>query len=492
MTGTAPTSSLAGTAASGAIVMLGAQGAKIILQLASVVVLSRMLDPHDYGLIAIVLIVIGVGEIFRDFGLTAASVQAPEVTRGQRDNLFWVNTVIGAVLAALVWCLSWSISSMSGESELLGMLQVLCVVFLINGMTTQYRAQLMRALKFRALAMIEVIAAAIALSTAISFAAAGAGHWALVAQQLASPIVGLIASAIAGRWLPHWYSRASAVRPFLRLGWNLALANLLSYGAAQIDTIVVAVRFGAAPLGLYNRACQLVTTPLTQVRTPLSSVAIPILSRIQSDKQRFDSFVTSGQLALGYALGIPLLLLAGLAEPVVRIALGAQWGEAAPILRMFAIAGTLTTLSFVGYWIYVSRGLGSQLMRYTTVSTCIRATCILVGSFFGLVGVAIGFAAAPALAWPISLFWLSRVTDVPVRSLYGGALRILGVAGLAGVVSWCASLSLESYPWVAITAGVLSGLASCLPFLLLRVYRADARRLMQFAKLMTRRDKQAA
>ncbi|MFT4050781.1 MAG: lipopolysaccharide biosynthesis protein [Microbacterium sp.] len=492
MTGAAPTSSLARSAANGAFVMLGAQGGKILLQLASVVALSRMLTPHDYGLIAIVLIVIGVGEIFRDFGLTSASVQAAEVTRGQRDNLFWVNTAIGAILAVLVWSLSWAISGMSGEADLLGILQVLCVVFLINGMTTQYRAQLMRELKFRALAMIEVTAAAIALGAAIIFAAAGAGYWALVAQQLASPIVGLIASAVAGRWLPRWYSRASAIGPFLRLGWNLALANLLSYGAAQIDTIVVAARFGAAPLGLYNRAYQLVTTPLTQVRTPLSNVAIPILSRIQSDKQRFDAFVTSGQLALGYALGLPLLLLAGLAEPVVQIMLGAQWSEAAPILRMFAIAGAVTTLSFVGYWIYVSRGLGSHLMRYTTVSTCIRAVCILVGSLFGLIGVSIGFAAAPALAWPLSLFWLSRVTDVPVRSLYGGALRILSVTGLAGVVSWLASLPLRSSPWAAVAVGALAGLgAACIPFLLARTYRSDARRLMQFARLMTRRNRQA-
>ncbi|MFS0734227.1 lipopolysaccharide biosynthesis protein [Microbacterium sp. 1P10UB] len=486
----APGRTLAGSAAKGALFMLIAQAARIVLQLASVVVLSRLLSPHDYGLIAIVLVVIGVGEIFRDFGLTSASVQAPELSRGQRDNLFWINTGIGVTLGLLAFALAWPLQLISGESELLGILQVLSSVFLINGLTTQYRAQLMRGLRFRAMAIIDVVSAASALGIAVILAFAGAGYWALVVQQLANAAIALIATVAVGRWLPRWYSRAYPIGSFVRFGWNLVVANLLSYGANQIDTVLVAARFGTAPLGLYNRAYQLVMTPLGQVRTPLSSVAIPVLSRAQNDPVRYESFVVSGQLMLGYTLGLPLLMVAGLSEPIVQIMLGPQWASAAPILRFFAIAALLTTLPFVGYWVYVSRGLSRQLMWWTWVSTGIRAVCIVSGSFFGILGVAAGVALAPAIAWPLSLWWLSRITTLPVRRLYGGAIRIVCVVATAGLASWATSQLFIFNSWLAVAMGAVAGIAAAALFLSLRIYRVDLALLVRFARLMLKREKE--
>ena len=475
--------SLARSAARGALFTLGAQGAKILIQLASVVVLSRLLSPHDYGLIAVVLVVIGVGEIFRDFGLTSASVQTPELSNGQRDNLFWINAAIGVVLAAIMFSLSWPLAHAMGEPELLQMAQVLSLIFVINGVTTQYRAQLLRGLRFGATAVIDILAAVLALGAAIVAAVIGIGYWSLVAQQLVSAVVLLLGAVVAGRWLPRWYSRRHSIRSLVRFGWNLVATNLLTYAGSQIDTILVAARLGTTPLGIYNRAYQLVMTPVAQIRSPISSVAIPVLSRIQQDPKRFDAFIVSGQLALGYGLGIPLLLVAGLADPIAHIMLGPQWGETVPVIRLFALAALLSTLAFVGYWVYVSRGLGAQLFRYSMVSLAIRAICIGAGSFFGLVGIAIGVVAAPAFAWPLSIFWLSRVTIVPTKRLYGGAFRILVAALLSGAIAWAASFRLGD-AWLELAVGIGAGAVAVCALLILPAYRRDALSLIGFLRLL--------
>ena len=88
--------SLAHSAARGMMFTLGSQAVKIVLQLLSVAVLARLLSPHDYGLITLVLVVVGAGEIFRDFGLTPATIQSPTLSTAERDKLFWLNTAIGA------------------------------------------------------------------------------------------------------------------------------------------------------------------------------------------------------------------------------------------------------------------------------------------------------------------------------------------------------------------------------------------------------------
>ena len=485
--------SLAHDAARGALFTLAAQGTRIILQLISVVVLARLLTPHDYGLLAIVLVLVGLGEIFRDFGLTSASIQAPSLSKGQRDNLFWLNTLIGTALAVAMLLSSWALGAVTGEPELVGMAQWLSVLFLLNGLATQHRASLMREVRLRPLAISDVAAAAIALAVAIAAAMLGAGYWALVIQQLGNGLVALIGVVIAGRWLPGRPTREHSVRTMVTFGWNLVAANLVQYAARQLDVILVAFRFGTAPLGLYNRAYQLVMTPLGQVRSPLQSIALPVLSRLQQDQPRFDTYVTAAQLALGYLIGIPLALLAGLAEPVVAIMLGDAWADATPILRMFAIAGLLTTLSYVGYWVYLARGLGGQLLRYTLVTAGIKIVCVGVGSFFGLVGVAVGFAVHPAIAWPISLAWLSRVTPMPTRRLYGGALRIFAVTLLAGVAAWAVEQAIGGpSPWAAVAGGSAAGVLLASASLLLPIYRRDAQLLLSFIRLMVRRRRPAA
>lgn len=485
-------SSLAHDAARGALSTLLAQAARIVLQLLSVVVLARLLTPRDYGMLAIVLVLVGLGEILRDFGLTSASIQAPELSRGQRDNLFWLNALIGAALTVVMLLVASTLGAVTGEPEIVGMAQWLSLLFLLNGLATQHRASLMRDLRLRPLAIADVTAAAIALALAVAAALLGAGYWALVVQQLSNGLIALVGVVIAGRWMPRRYSRVHSIRTMVTFGWNLVAANLVQYAARQIDTVLVASRFGTAPLGLYNRAYQLVMTPLGQVRSPLQSVALPLLSRLQRDQPRFESYVAAAQLALGYLIGIPIAMLAGLAEPVVAIMLGDAWIDAAPLLRMFAIAGLLTTLSYVGYWVYVARGLGAQLLRYSLVTAGIKIVCIVIGSFFGLIGVAVAFAVHPAIAWPISLAWLSRVTPMPTRRLYQGAARIFAVTLVCGAAAWGASRAVAGLgPWAEVGAGAAAGLVLAAASLLLPIYRRDASSLMSFVRLMLERRRSA-
>lgn len=481
-------STLAHSAARGAFFTLAAQIAKILLQLLSVVILARLLTPHDYGLLAIVLVIVGVGEIFRDFGLTTASIQAPVLSTGQRDNLFWINSAIGVGLTVIMFFLAWPIEAVTREPEIVGMVQWLSLLFLLNGLATQHRANLARDLKFKAMAVIDIAAATIALAVAIVAALLGAEYWALVLQQLTSGVVVLAGSVLAGRWLPKWYSRRDSIRELIGFGWNIVATNLLVYAGSQIDTIIVGLKFGTSPLGLYNRAYQLVMTPLGQVRAPTKNVALPVLSRVQEDPPRFNTYVTSAQLLLGYGLGIPLILVTALADPIVRIMLGPRWVDATPILALFAVAGLLTTLAYVGYWVYLSRGLGRQLFRYTIVTTIIKVICIVVGSFFGVLGVAVGFTIAPAISWPLSLFWLSRITPMPTGRLYAGAGRILAVSAVAGAAAWGVSqLVSPAGSWVMLLVGIIVGLVAAAAALVLPIYRRDARNLVGFLRLMLKR-----
>jgi O-antigen/teichoic acid export membrane protein len=154
-------------------------------------------------------------------------------------------------------------------------------------------------------------------------------------------------------------------------------------------------------------------------------------------------------------------LVLGAAEPITAVLLGEQWRDVPPLLRLLALAGIFQTLAFVGYWVYLSRGLSGQLLRYSLVQAAIRVVCIVGGSTWGVVGVAAGYALAPALGWPLSFWWLSRHAPIPVRELVSGALRVLTLALAVAGSAWLAADLVGSGPPAAqlalsVGAGVLA------------------------------------
>ena len=485
---------LGARAARGALITYTGQGAKILVQVLSVVILARLLNPDDYGLLAMVLAVVGVGEIFRDFGLSSAAIQAKNLSDQQRTNLFWINTGIGVVLATIVFLAAGLLATLYGRTELIPIAHVLCLTFIMNGLATQFRADLNRRLQFLRLAIADITAPVIGLATGVVTATAGWHYWALVAQQLTQSFVLLVVLAIGARWKPGLPRRGADMGGLLRFGWRLVATQLIGYVSNNVDSVIIGSRFGATQLGIYNRSFQLLTSPLNQLRAPTTTVSLPILARLNDDQPRYSRFIVRGQLALGYSLVAGLGILVGAPEPITGLLLGDQWLSTAPIIRLLAVGGIFQTLSYVGYWVYLSRGLMSDLFRYSLVTASIKVTCIAVGSIWGVVGVAGGYALAPAIAWPISLIWLSRRTVIPTAALITGALRILAVTVIIAVGAAVAShLSAElgTVPQVIIAVG--SGVVLyVITALSIPALRRDASSIIEIAKLIPNRKKSVA
>ncbi|MGS0685686.1 lipopolysaccharide biosynthesis protein [Nakamurella sp. GG22] len=476
-------------AARGASVVMVGQIARIVIQIGSVAVLARLLDPVDYGLIAIVLAVVGVGEILRDFGLSAGAIQAAHLDRHQRDKLVWLNTAIGAGLALCGVLLAPVVAAIFGQPQLTGITQVLSITFLISGVTAQYRADLNRRMRFKSLVVTDVASQVIGVVIAIVLALAGTAYWALVAQQLGVAISTLVILMLYARWLPRRPRRGVDVKSIVHFGHGMMASQLVGYLNNSVDTYTIALTLGPDQLGIYNRGFQLLMRPLNQLRAPSTTVALPVLSRLNNDLPRASRYIVSGQLALGYPLVGMLAFAAGAAVPLVNLFLGSDWSAVAPVFALLAIAGAFQTLSYVGNWVYLARALTGQLFWYSLVSLSIKVVCVVVGSNWGIVGVAAGYAIAPAIAWPISLWWLSRLTPIPVRALTYGAIRITGCAVVAGLACLLVVTSLASLPLLLeIAAGALTVAAvyllaaAVLPFI-----RSDLREVLLIGRKAIKR-----
>lgn len=488
-----PADPLGSRAARGALVTLLGQGGRVAVQFVGLVALARLLDPRDYGLLAIAIVVIGVGEIVRDFGLTTAAVQAPVLSHEQRSGLFWINAAIGAGATLVVVAAAPLLTTFFDDGDVVPFLRACALTFLLNGLATQYRANLTRAMRFGRLVFCDLAGQVIGVTTGIALAALGAGYWSLVGLQLGQYGAVLVLLVAVSRWRPSRPRRRCGTGPLVRFGGHLVATQLIYYVGNNLDTLMIAARFSPASLGLYNRAFALVVSPLNQIRTPATSVALPVLARLGDDYDTAGRYLERAQLALGYCVGPALALCAGASGALVQLLLGSRWAAAAPLFSMFAVSGAASILAFVGLWAYLSRGMGAALMRYTLLTLGLQAVCVAAGSIWGVRGVAAGYLVAAVIEWPLSLFWLSRRTVLPLRALVRAGVRITACSTLVGLAGFGATrlaaehTSAGALGLAVVAAALAGGAASLVP----RV-RADLRQVAAFARLMLRRTAQPA
>src|ERR1051325_5371466 len=171
-------------AVSGGFVTVSAQVAKFLLNFAAAAVLARLLNPREFGLVGMVLGVTGLVGIFRELGLSTATVQRETITQQQVSNLFWVNVSVTVFLTVTCSGLAPLVARFYHDPRVAGIMVALSFTFLLTGSTVQHQALLTRQMRFRALAVIEVTAMLVGFTSACLLAKFGFGYWALVAQQL--------------------------------------------------------------------------------------------------------------------------------------------------------------------------------------------------------------------------------------------------------------------------------------------------------------------
>ncbi|BAJ73907.1 membrane protein [Microbacterium testaceum StLB037] len=472
---------------------LGFQAVRLIIMFGSLVVLARLIDPASFGLMAMVTSIIGVAEIFRDFGLSMAALQARDLTRGQQSNLWWINFGIGLLLTSIVFALAVPISSFYGEPDLVLVVQVMSVTFLLGGASTQFRVHINRGLRFVALSITDVVPYLLSTVLAIVLAASGAGLWALVAQQVGTAAFGLVLAVALARWFPGLPRRGEDMSTLLRFGVSLAATQVLGYATRNLDSISIGRVWGAVELGAYDRAYQLMVLPINQINTPLSRVAVPVLSRLKGEADRLIAYVRQAQLVALYVTGAIFSLLAALGPQIVLFVLGPDWGDAGTLVSLLAIGGVFRSLVQICFWIYMSQGYATQQLRYFLVSQPLLIGTMLTGLPWGADGVALMYSVAYVLYWAASLMWVGRVASLNVAPMFVDVARALLIFAAPGAVAAYVVVHLAGQlpSPIALLLALLAAMAwYALSWLLVPRVRKDLNTLRAFGmKALSRKSK---
>ncbi len=408
---------LKGRAIRGGFARLCGQAINFVLRIISLVVLSRLLDPKDFGLVAMVTVVTGVYGLFTNAGLSAATIQKLSISDEQVSTLFWINILIGVLLAVLCLITAPALVRFYQEPRLFWITTALAAGFVINAAGVQHYALLERQLRYFDLSLIDIFSQLAGVIAGIGMAVAGLGYWALVGAAIAPVIVATICVWVTTAWIPGMPRREIGIRSMLRFGGTLTLNGLVVYIAYNFEKVLLGRFWGADALGIYGRAYQLINIPTDNLNAAVGGVAFATLSRLQHEPSRLKSYFLKGY-SLVVSLTLPATIFSALwADDIILVALGPKWNDTAVIFRLLAptilIFGIINPLG----WLLISTGLQERSLKIALVIAPLVITAYAIGLPYGPQGVAFTYSAAMTIWLVPHILWCLHGTIVAPREL---------------------------------------------------------------------------
>ncbi len=391
-----------------------------VISLATTMILARLLTESEYGIIDLAGTLTALLAISTDLGLSIATIQRSRITPEQISTLFWLNAAFGFGL--------WAACSLAGpllvlfysEPALYWVAPAVGINFFFAGLAAQPEALLRRQFAFRKTGTAEIAGRIIGLGVGVGAALAGLSYWALVLNTLTTAAVRTVILFVASRFRPTAPRRGTGVRPMITVGGWYVGFSFLNYFSRNLDNVIIGKVLGKAALGFYARAYRLYLLPQTLVSGILGQVALPALSRLTGERERFlQAYLSILQVTVltGSAVGG---WLAVLAPEAILVVLGERWLPAVPIFRIFAAVGVLQPILSSTGWIYTSLGRTDRMFRWSFVPAILLSAGFAVGVHYGTLGVAwayaivwIGLLFLPGLAYclntvPIGLGYVLR------------------------------------------------------------------------------------
>jgi O-antigen/teichoic acid export membrane protein len=433
-------------------------------------VMARLLTPADFGIVALVTFFSSISIVFVQGGLSQALIQRQQTSREEESAVFWWNLGGSALFGGFLVLIAPWVASFYGYPVIQPLMIVAAAQILFASLGAVQTALLTRALRFRTLTVSGAVASVASGAIGIGAATAGLGLWALALQLSSLALVSSIVLWIVCDWRPLAHFRFATIRSLFGFGIYLSLSSALDVLYTQGFALIIGKLHGVSDLGLYNRAHSTQALPSGILGSMVGRTAFPLFSARASDREALRRGVRMAN-SLAMIINLPAMMgLCVLADLVIISLFGDQWVPSAPLLSILAIGGILLPLHTINLQVLLARAESRQFLKLELIKKAVGLLLVVLGSWFGVVGLAwaallFGIVALPINTSPVKAtigygaaaqLWDLRGLIVPAAAMTGAVWALKPMLGFAPPVS----LAILSVAGAAVYFGVGVALGS--------------------------------
>lgn len=402
------------------------------------IILARLLEPEDFGLIGMIAIFIAVSETIVRSGFTEALIRKNNCTQADYSTVFYYNLVVGVFFYVVLYFFSPSISRFFEEPQLKSILRVLSLILIINSISIIQMAILTKRVDFKLLTRVSIFSSGISGILAIYLAYKGFGVWSLVVMRLVMQGLNSLFLWVWNKWRPSLLFSIDSFRELFGFGSKLLASGLLHTIYENVYYLIIGKYFSAAQLGYFTRAKLFSDFPSRNINMVMGRVTYPILAQIQDDPEKLREAYRRIIKSIMYITFALMLGLSAVAEPLILTLIGEKWRQSIIYLQLFCFASMLYPLHALNLNMLKVKGRSDLFLKLEIIKKLLAIPVIVIGVVFGIKYMIIGLIFNSFIGYFLNSYWsgkligyssMDQVKDITPSFLLsaGMALMVYGI-----------------------------------------------------------------
>ncbi|WP_322150321.1 lipopolysaccharide biosynthesis protein [Paratractidigestivibacter sp.] len=369
------------------------QSASSFVSLVVQIVMARLLAPDEFGMLAIMLVFVNVGNVIVQSGLNTAIIQGSDVTERDYSTVFWMSFVASLVLYVIVFAAAPAIAAYYVMPSIVAPLRALVLILIVNAYNSIQEAVVARALEFNKTARATVIAGVTSGALGIISAVAGTGIWALVVQQLLFQVVKSIVLAVQIPWKPRFLFDAGRARLLFSFSWKLLVSGLLEQGYQSLSDLMIGKVFDSSSLGFVSQGKKYPQALGLMLDGAIQPVMLSAVARVQDNKENVKRLARRALKTSTFLIAPSMVLFAFVSKPIVLLLLGEKWLACVPYLRMYCFVYALLPVHTTNLQVLNGVGRSDLYLRLEVIKKIIGVSilCATVFVFRDLTAIVFGY-----------------------------------------------------------------------------------------------------
>ena len=429
---------------SGVVWTFAQQFGSQIISFAVSLILARILLPSDFGTIAIFSVLMGIGSVLIDSGLTNSLIRTQDVDDTDLSTVFYFNFVVSFIVYLLIVVTAPFVADFFNIPALTNIIRVYAIILPVGAFSAIQRTLLTKRMDFKTQLKIQLPSLIVGGISGIVFALSGFGVWSLVYMAIIQSVLSSLQFWLYSKWRPKRVFDRSKFKFHFNFGYKLALSGLLDIIFQNIYTIVIGKVFNATQLGYYNKANSLQQLPVTSITGPINKVTYPLFAEIQDDNVRLKNVYRKLMTTVIFIIAPLLIIMGVLGEPLFRFLFTEKWLPAVPYFQILCIVGILLPIHSYNLNVLKVKGRSDLFLKLEIIKKILTVIAVAVTFQFGIIFMLWGRVASSFIGLAINRHYSGKYLDYSLWKQLADLLPSILLSVVVGAII----LFLDKYLWI--------------------------------------------